>query len=265
MEVAMQKSLLVCAILLVLSGGAPAQNTGRKLIDLTHSFSAESIYWPTAEDFRLKTDSEGINEKGYYYSAYSFAAAEHGGTHMDAPVHFAKGMPTIDQIPLNRLMAPGVLVDVREQAAGNADYQVAEKDLTAWEGRNGRIPDGCILLLRTGWGRFYPDKKKYLGTDRKGTAAVAELHFPGLSPAAAAWIVANRGVSAIGIDTASIDYGQSQMFETHRTLYKEGIFAIENIARMEVLPARGFEIIALPMKIQGGSGAPVRIVAVLEN
>ena len=181
----MKKRLAVCAVLLMLSTGAPAQKTGRKLIDLTYSFSAESIYWPTAEDFRLKTDSEGINEKGYYYSAFSFAAAEHGGTHMDAPVHFAKGMPTIDQIPLDRLIAPGVLVDVRERAGGNADYEVAVQDLTAWEGRNGRIPDGCVLLLRTGWGRFYHDRKKYLGTDRKGAAAVAELHFPGLSPAAA--------------------------------------------------------------------------------
>jgi len=242
---------------------ATPQQGGRRLIDLTHPFSSESIYWPTAEGFRLKTDAEGINEKGYYYSAYSFSAAEHGGTHMDAPVHFAQGMPAIDQIPLDRMMAAGILIDVRSRVSTSRDYQVTEKDLADWERANGRIPDGCILMIQTGWGAFYPDKEKYLGTSRQGPAAVSELHFPGLHPEAAQWIVRNRKVSAIGIDTASIDYGQSQMFETHRILYEEGIFAIENVAYTEQLPAKGFEIIALPMKIRGGSGAPVRIVAVL--
>lgn len=260
----MHKTIWLMWVLAIAPGASDAQRLGGKLIDLTYSYSSQTIYWPTADGFQLKTDSEGMTEKGYYYSAYSFSAAEHGGTHMDAPVHFAKGMPSIDKIPLDRMVGAGVLVDVAKQAAGNPDYQITENDLMAWEKVNGRIPDRCILLLRTGWGKFYPDKKTYLGTDKRGPDAVAELHFPGLAPSAARWIVANRKISAVAIDTASIDFGRSKLFETHQTLYKEGIFAIENVAHMEVLPARGFEIIALPMKIQGGSGAPVRIIAVLK-
>ncbi|MBM3791199.1 MAG: cyclase family protein [Acidobacteria bacterium] len=259
----MRRSAWIVLLAAVAVVPAAAQKPARKLIDLTHAFSSESIYWPTADGFRLKTDAEGVNEKGYYYSAYSFSAAEHGGTHMDAPVHFARGMPSIDRIPLERLWGPGVLVDVQQQAAADRDYQVTEGDLTAWETRNGRIPDGCMLMIRTGWGSFYPDKEKYLGTAQRGEAAVANLHFPGLHPKAAEWIVRNRAISAIAIDTASIDYGQSQLFETHRVLYEKGIFAIENVAHMDRLPVKGFEVIALPMKIEGGSGAPVRIIAVL--
>lgn len=263
-EAEMHRTLWLMLVLMVAPGISTAQKAAGKLVDLTYSFSSDTIYWPTADGFQLKTDSEGMTEKGYYYSAYSFSAAEHGGTHMDAPVHFAKGMPSIDQIPLDRVIGPGVLVDVEKPAAGKPDYQITENDLMAWEKANGRIPDHCILLLRTGWGKFYPNKKTYLGTDKRGPDAVAELHFPGLAPSAARWIVANRKISAVAIDTASIDFGQSKLFETHQTLYKEGILAIENVARMEDLPARGFEIIALPMKIRGGSGAPVRIIAVLK-
>jgi len=257
----MRRFLLFASMLITLAGTTEAQKPARRLIDLTYSFSAQTVYWPTAEGFQLKTDAEGMTEKGYYYSAYSYAASEHGGTHLDAPVHFAKGMPTVDKIPLDRLVAPGLLVDVQKRVSDNRDYQITAQDLIDWEKQNGRIPDGCILLFRTGWGKFYPDKMKYLGTDKKGQPAVADLHFPGVSPSAAKWIVANRRISGIGIDTASIDYGQSQLFETHQILYKEGLFAIENVARLEELPVKGFEIIALPMKIEGGSGAPVRIIA----
>jgi len=260
----MRKYYLIILAVAAAAGTAAPQQRDRRLIDLTYSFSSQTIYWPTAEGFKLAVDAEGMTEKGYYYSAYSFSAAEHGGTHMDAPVHFARGMATIDQIPLTRVVAPGILVDVQKQAAADRDYQVTAQDLMEWEKSNGRIPDGCILLLRTGWGKFYPDKIKYLGTDKKGPEGVSQLHFPGLDPAAAGWLAANRKISAIGIDTASIDYGQSKLFESHQALYKEGLFAIENVANLHELPAKGFEIIALPMKIQGGSGAPVRIIAVMK-
>lgn len=260
----MRKIAWMLVALAVSAATVAAQKPGRRMIDLTYPFSSETIYWPTAEGFRLQADSVGVTEKGYYYSAYRFSASEHGGTHMDAPVHFAQGKPTVDQIPLERLIAPGVVVDVEKKAAADRDYQITAEDLVEWEKQNGRIPDGCILLFRTGWGKFYPDAKKYLGTDRKGAAAVAELHFPGIGPSAARWLVANRRIAGVGIDTASIDYGQSQLFETHRILYQEGLIAFENIARMEELPVKGFQIIALPMKIKGGSGAPVRMVAILD-
>jgi kynurenine formamidase len=247
----------------VLTVAVAPQSPPRKIIDLTHPFSAATIYWPTAEGFRMTIDAAGMTEKGYYYSANSFSAAEHGGTHMDAPVHFAQGKPTVDQIPLERLVAPGIVVDVQKAAAGNADYQVSIRDLAAWEEQNGRIPDGTIVMLRTGWGRHYPDQSKYLGTDRKGPEAVPLLHFPGLDPAAARWLVQNRRIGAVGLDTASIDRGQSQLFESHRILFEAGIPALENVANLDQLPAKGFDVVALPMKIQGGSGAPLRVIALL--
>jgi kynurenine formamidase len=250
-------------LLLLLACFGSAQTPSRKLIDLTHPFSERTIYWPTEEGFRLKVEAAGLTEKGYYYAANSFCAAEHGGTHIDAPVHFAQGMATVDQIPLDRLIAPGSVVDVQDRAAKDRDYLVSVEDLTNWEKKNGRIPDHTIVLLRTGWGRFYPDRKKYLGTDRRGAEAVAELHFPGLDPAGAKWLAEHRKIAAIGLDTPSIDRGQSRSYESHQILFKAGIPAFENVARLEELPEKGFQVIALPMKIQGGSGGPLRIVAIL--
>jgi kynurenine formamidase len=233
------------------------------LIDLSYPFDSQTVYWPTAESFRLEKDFEGITEKGYYYSAYKYSASEHGGTHIDAPVHFAKGRNTVDEIPLKQLMGPGIVVDVTKQCENNRDYQVTAGDFQNWEGQHGRIVSGTIILLRTGFGKFYPDRKRYLGTDERGAAAVANLHFPGLHPDAARWLAQNRRIKAIGLDTASIDYGQSTLFESHRTLFDKNISALENVANLDKLPVKGFSVIALPMKIKGGSGGPLRIIAVI--
>ena len=234
-----------------------------RVVDLTHAFDANSVYWPTAEQFKLETDFEGMTEKGYFYSAYRYSAAEHGGTHLDSPVHFAKDHYTVDQIPLDQLMGAAIVVDVTKQCTTNADYLVSVADFESWEKQNGRIRPGTIVLLRTGFGKFYPDRKKYLGTDERGAEAVAKLHFPGLDPAAARWLTQNRSIKAIGLDTASIDYGQSTLFESHRILFEKNVPAFENVANLEQLPAKGFNVIALPMKIKGGSGGPLRIVAVM--
>jgi kynurenine formamidase len=161
-------------------------------------------------------------------------------------------------------MGPAVLVDVTRQCEANPDYRVTSDDFQNWEKQNGRIPAESIVLLRTGFGKYYPDRKKYLGTDERGAAAVAKLHFPGLHPDAASWLTQNRSIKAIGLDTASIDYGQSTLFESHRTLFERNIPALENIANLDKLPFKGFSIIALPMKIKGGSGGPLRIIAVLK-
>lgn len=233
------------------------------IVDLSYPFDSETVYWPTAETFHLKKDFEGVTEKGYYYSAYKYSAAEHGGTHIDAPVHFAQGQNSVDEIPLGQLMGPGIVVDVTRQCLENHDYLITESDLRNWERRNGRISTGTIVLLRTGFGRFYPDRKRYLGTDQRGAAAVANLHFPGLHPNAARWLTQNRKIKAIGLDTASIDYGQSTLFESHRTLFAKNIPALENVANLDKLPIKGFSVIALPMKIKRGSGGPVRIVAIV--
>jgi kynurenine formamidase len=235
-----------------------------KLIDLTHSFDSETVYWPTAETFKLEKDFEGITDKGYFYAANKFSAAEHGGTHIDSPIHFAQGRRTVDQIPLEQLIGQAIVIDVTKQCAANADYQISTEDFTKWEKENGKIPKDAIMLLRTGFGKFWSDKKRYVGTDERGAAAVAKLHFPGLHADAAKWLVANRQIKAIGLDTPSIDYGQSTLFESHRILFDKNIPAFENVANLDQLPAKNFYIIALPMKIKGGSGAPLRIIALIQ-
>ena len=233
------------------------------IIDLSYSFDSSAVYWPTAETFQLEKDFEGTTEQGYYYSAYRYSAAEHGGTHIDAPVHFAKGRNSTDQIPLEQLIGPAIVVDVTKQCEKNPDYLISENDFKSWEQQHGKIAAGTIVLLRTGFGKFYPDRKRYLGTDERGAAAVAKLHFPGLDPNAARWLTQHRKIKAIGLDTASIDYGQSKLFESHRTLFAKDIPAFENVANLERLPSKGFSVIALPMKIKGGSGGPLRIIAVI--
>jgi kynurenine formamidase len=258
--------LLVFAIIVVpvMAQKPNAFPTGR-ILDLTHPFDATTVFWPTAQPFKLETDFEGMTDKGYFYSAYRYSAAEHGGTHLDSPIHFAKGQYTVDQIPLEQLMGTAVLVDVTAQCATNPDYLVSVADFQNWERRNGRIAPGSIVLLRTGYGKFYPDRKKYLGTDERGADAVPKLHFPGLDPEAARWLTQHRSIKAIGLDTASIDRGQSTLFESHRILFEKNIPAFENVANLDQLPLKGFSVIALPMKIKGGSGGPLRIVALIHN
>jgi len=233
-------------------------------VDLTHAFDADTIYWPTdTEGFKLETVFEGMTDKGYYYAAHRFSGAEHGGTHLDAPIHFAEGQWTADEIPVERLIGPGIVVDVTAKAEADRDYLVGVDDFTAWETAHGPIPDGAIVLLRTGYGRYWPDRAKVLGTELTGPEAVPELHFPGLDPEAALWLVEQRSIDAIGLDTPSIDYGQSTLFESHRTLFAADVPAFENVAQLDELPVKGFTVVALPMKIRGGSGGPLRIVALL--
>jgi len=234
-----------------------------KIIDLTYAYDSATVYWPTEKGFVFEKGQEGITPGGWYYTANRFWTPEHGGTHIDAPIHFYKDRAYLDELPLERLIGQGVVVDVAEKCATNPDYQVTVEDLTAWESKHGRTINDAIVLLRTGFGRFWPDRVKYMGTDERGSDAVAKLHFPGLHHDAAKWIVENRTVKAIGLDTPSIDYGQSKDFRTHVTLYEKSVPAMENIANLDQHPEQDFTVMALPMKIRGGSGGPVRIVAVL--
>jgi kynurenine formamidase len=255
-------TLLVVALLACRREVQPADFPAGTWVDLSHDFSAETIYWPTARPFSLEVVSAEQTAGGYYYAANNFSAAEHGGTHLDSPVHFAEGRHTSDQVPLERLIGPAVVVDVTKEAAADRDYLLSTAALDQWETAHGRIAEGAIVLVRTGWSERWPDKQRYLGTDRAGPAAVAELHFPGIDSSAAQRLVERR-VRAVGIDTPSIDYGQSTSYMTHRILLGENIPAFENVAHLERLPPTGSLVVALPMKIRGGSGGPLRIVALV--
>lgn len=229
-------------------------------IDLTHTFSESTVYWPTDTiGFVHEELAYGPTDAGYFYSAYRFQSAEHGGTHLDAPIHFAEGRRTADEIPLSDMIGPAAVIDVSDRA--HPDYLVSMADLEGWEAKHGRIPEGAIVLLRTGWDARWGDRGAYLGTELTGPEAVAELHFPGLDPEAARWLVENRDIVALGLDTPSLDYGQSSDYATHVILNSENIAGLENVAKLGELPPTGAYVVALPMKIEGGSGGPLRIVA----
>jgi kynurenine formamidase len=236
-----------------------------RMIDLTHTFDAKTIYWPTEDGFKLMPEAAGITEQGYWYSANRFKCAEHGGTHIDAPIHFFERGQTVDQLPLARLVGPGACVDVSLKCAADRDYQVTVEDFEAWEKANLASLQDRIVLIRTGFGRYWPDREKYLGTAEQGKGAVAKLRFPGLDPSAADWLVSKRKIRSVGIDTASIDHGQTQNYPTHQRLFRDNVPALENVAAMDNLPADGFTVIALPMKIGGGSGAPCRVIVQLSK
>ena len=257
-----------CIALAACSTAPPAASPARwplvgDIVDLSHTYDEQTVFWPTAESFRLEKVADGITEKGYYYAANNFCTSEHGGTHLDAPIHFAQGHQTVDRIPLDRLIGEAVVIDVSAESEKDADYQVSVDDITRWERARGQLPSNAIVLIRTGFSRRWPDASRYLGTAERGAAGAANLHFPGLHPDAARWLVANRSIDAIGLDTASIDYGRSTLFESHRILYERDIPAFENLTNLDRLPATGAFVVALPMKIGKGSGAPLRAVAIL--
>jgi kynurenine formamidase len=231
-----------------------------RLVDLTHDFAEDTIYWPTEAGFQWKRQAWGQTEGGYFYAGASFAASEHGGTHLDSPIHFAEGKWTTEEIPLQRLVAPAVVLDVAPAAARDRNYLLRPEDVRRFEERYGAIPEGAIVLVHTGWGRFWPDRRRYMGTDKAGD--VAGLSFPGISSQAAE-LLAQRRVAGVGIDTPSLDHGPSTDFMAHRILYERNIYGLENVANMEKLPPTGATVIALPMKIRGGTGGPARIVALL--
>lgn len=265
-------SMVIAALYLFTSAGCAVDHQRNhfalgqsRIVDLTHSFGSDTIVWPSEQDFKLIVQHAEDTPGGYYYSSNRMELPEHGGTHIDAPIHFSRGKQTLDQIPIDHMVGAGIRIDVTEQCARDRDYRVTIADFERWEAEHGRVQSGAIVLLNTGYARFWPTRQDYLGTELRGQEGVRALHFPGLHPEAAAWLVRERQVKAVGIDTASIDYGQSTIFETHVALLSQNVPVFENLAELQSLPDRGFEVIALPMKIAGGTGGPLRIIAVVSR
>ncbi len=237
-----------------------------KWVDLTYSFDSTTLYWPNnVKPFEHNKESEGITALGYFYSSYSFFTPEHGGTHLDAPIHFSANKYTVDQLPIESLKGNAVVIDVSEKALANRDYQVQIEDILNWEKTNGTIAEQSIILFRTGYGKFYPNRKEYFGTEKTGPIAIPELHFPGVHPATTEWLLKNRNIKALGLDTPSMDFGQSKDFKTHQILLGANKVGFENVANLDQLPAKNIYVIALPMKIGKGSGAPLHIIAGIAN
>lgn len=254
------KTLPVLTVLLAVLGGCMSREA--TVIDLTHPFDDRTIYWPTNQSFEWEKTDWGMTERGYWYASANFSASEHGGTHMDAPIHFGQSRQTLDEIPPDRLLGPAVVIDIRDSCQDNPDYTLTVEDIRRWEDVHGRITPEDLVLIWTGWAAFWPDKQQYLGSQTP--ADLNTLHFPGFSREAAAFLVHKRHVRGVGIDTASIDSGQSRQFLAHRVFSEANVFALENVARLDRLPPRGADVIALPIKIRGGTGGPARIIAILE-
>lgn len=271
----MKKLLSVSVLFLVAffgaqSGGAQTKSSGGEcrllagipsgqthVVDMTYVINAHSPSWPGDDHPYSAVVTATPAKEGYL--TRKFTLLEHYETHMDAPAHFPPGKETLDQIPIQHFFGPGVVIDVRDKVEQDPDYRLTTEDIQSWESQHGRIPAGAIVMLRTGWASRWPDQKRYRNMDAKGV-----MHFPGYSVAAAKVLISRR-VSGLCIDTLSIDYGPSQNFEVHRTTLPAGLFHVENIANLDKLPATGAFIIAAPIKLEGGSGGPVRVFAILPN
>lgn len=234
------------------------------LVDLTHPYNNRTVSWPTSPTtFTLERLAYGRTDAGYFYAANTFCAPEHGGTHLDAPIHFDEQGRTTEQVPLEQLVAPAVVIDVSRQAGHDRNYRLTPDDVLAFESSHGRIAEGTIVLLRTGWSRHWPDAAAYLGDARKGDGA--KLSFPGYGADAARLLVDDRLVGVLGIDTASIDHGPSTDFAVHRIAARRNVPGLENLTNLDRVPPTGSTVAALPMKIEGGSGGPVRAIALVRR
>lgn len=229
-----------------------------EVIDLTWPINSKSAYWPGANYKPFELHTIATLERDRVLSK-AFSMPEHLGTHIDAPNHFEPRAAAVDQIAAADFFAPGVLIDISAQASMQPDYRLSAANVHAWEKTHGRIPDRAVVLLRTGWGRFWSNMPRYQGLDTMG-----RLHFPAYSPEAARLLINERKARGLGVDTLSVDYGMSRDFAVHHILGKANRYGLENLARLEKLPPRGFYLFVAPIKIETGTGGPTRVLAILE-
>ncbi|MGD9346718.1 MAG: cyclase family protein [Candidatus Aminicenantes bacterium] len=257
-------SWLICVLFAALVSASCQTESKGQILDMTYVYDENTIYWPTAKTFELKKVAWEVGVGGYWYASNEYSASEHGGTHADAPIHFAENGRTIDQIPLEEWIGPAVKIDVTDKCAKNRDYLLSVGDITDWEEQHGQIPHGAWVIMYTGIDtKYYPDKMKVLGTEKTGEEALPELSFPGFSPESVEFLVGDRNFTGIAIDTPSIDYGKSEDFKVHRILFAADKLALENIANLDKLPVKGATLYVMPMFIKDGTGAPARVFAML--
>jgi kynurenine formamidase len=262
----------VCSMVLLLTGWAMAQQkhavetanplagipSGRtRVVDLAYAINDKLVAWPGDTRTFEAQNNATVKKDGYF--TRSFWMLEHYGTHMDAPIHFPPGKTPVDRIPPERLFGPAVVIDVREEAEKDPDYQLTLERIARWEKEHGHIPPGAIVLLRTGWASRWPDAARYRNEDAKGV-----MHFPGYSTDAVVRLL-YRKVSGLGIDTLSVDYGPSKQFQVHKLSHGAGLYHLENLADMSALPEAGAFLVVAPIKLEGGSGGPCRVFAILPS
>lgn len=230
-----------------------------RVVDVGYALNDKSPYWPggTYRPFQFETIAT-LEKEGVFSGAFSMP--EHLGTHVDAPNHFELGQPSVDELELKDLVAPLVVVDIRQACEANADYRLSQQDVEAWEKQHGNMPKGAVVFALTGWGKYWNDYERYKNQD-----ALGRMHFPGFSPEAARFLVEKREVKGLGIDTLSVDYGLSTDFRVHHIVHGRGGYHVENAARLDEVPASGAWLIAAPIKIEKGSGGPTRVWAVFSN
>jgi len=233
--------------------GIPSGQT--RVVDLSYAINDKLVHWPGDPRVFEATVNASVEKNGYF--TRSFWMLEHYGTHLDAPIHFPPGKTPVDQISVQRLFGPAVVLDVRAEAEKNADYRLPASRVEEWEKRHGKIGSGAIVLLRTGWASRWPDAQRYRNQDANGT-----MHFPGFSVEAVR-VLLSRGVSGIGCDTLSVDYGASADFEVHHLALGSGMYHLENLSDLSALPEIGAFLIVAPIKLEGGSGGPARVFAIL--
>jgi kynurenine formamidase len=232
---------------------------GARVIDLTHAINDHLPFWPgDTKSFEAQPNAS-IERDGYF--TRSFWMLEHYGTHLDAPAHFPPGKTTVDEIPAHRLIGPAVIVDVPEEnrtfVAGVADYRLPVARVNEWEARNGNIPEGAIVVLRTGCSAHWEHADLYRGMDAAGS-----MHFPGFSVEAVQYLISKR-ISGIGADSMSIDAGDSKDYAVHHCALGADLFQIENLSDLSGVPESGALLIVAPIKLEGGSGGACRVFAIV--